>query len=494
MRSDLSARQLKRGWFLGRNWASWGTALLLLSAGPAWAQEEGSEPKKESTTSEEPAKDKSKDKPKDPSTEPVTTAPGTEAELAEKYPELRDAIESLKQFKFDDCLKKLEEASAKYPELPPGRLIYAELLVKANQLGAAQQEFERVVDEKPDDPRTYLSMGAIGMAQGRRTDALFQFNHAIGLADKFDFKEADGREKFLGKCFLGRATLYEAKKDWKGALADIEKWIASDPKNGAARQRLARCHFFIGDLAKAEEELKQAKADGPTLSPPDTALATFYAANEEHDKAEEHFRKGVEAEQNNPLVYQSFAQWLFTRNRVAEAKEQAVKGLQTLPDSRDLRTLRAKLARHLKSYEEAEAELEDLLKDSPNNLDLRNELALALAEQQDGTKQKRAFQIAQENFNFNRNSADLCATFGWVNYRLGQMDNAEKLINTAARMVGTQARPDILYYLAHILAEKGQNEDVKKLLAQISGSTLPFAFKDDASQWLERLNTSGGDK
>jgi tetratricopeptide (TPR) repeat protein len=485
MRSEFSVG--RGGWPLGGPLFAWLAALVMFTVGPALAQEDA-EAKKEPAASDAPAKDKDKEKEKDPSTAPVTTAPGTEAEIIEKYPELRDAIESLKQFKFDECLKKLEEASAKYPELPPGRLIYAELLVKANQLGVARQEFEKVVDEKPEDPRTYLSMGAIGMAEGRRTDALFQFNHAIELAEKFDFKETDGREKFLGKCYLGRATIYEAKKNWKEALVDIEKWVASDPKNGAARQRLARCQFFLGDLAKAEEELKQAKVDGPTLSPPDTALATFYAANDQHDKAEEHFRKGVEAEPNNPLVYQSFAQWLFTRDRVAEAKEQAVKGLQTLPDSRDLRTLRAKLARHLKSYEEAEAELDDLLKENPNNLDLRNELALALAEQQDGTKQKRAFQIAQENFNVNRNSPDLCATFGWVNYRLGQMDNAEKLINTAARMVGTQARPDILYYLAHVLAEKGQNEDVKKLLSQIAGTQLPFAFKDDATQWLERLN------
>lgn len=487
MQFNLSPGRERNGRPIGRQWALWLTTLALWTTGTAIAQDEATDKPKTEAAAEEGKKAESKSE--GPTAENPGDAP-SDAEVIDKYPEIRDAIDSLKQFKFDECLKKLEDASAKHPELPPGRLIYAELLVKANQLGVARQEFEKAVLDNPNDPRVYLSMGAIGMAEGRRTDAYFQFNHAIELADKFDFKEEGGKEKFLGKCYLGRASIFEIRKDWKAALADIEKWVASDPKNGAARQRLARCYFFLGDIPKAEQELKQAKEDGPKLSPPDTAMATFYAANEEHDKAEEAFRKGVEADPNNPLVYQSFAQWLFTRNRVAEAKEQAVKGLQTLPDSRELRTLRAKLARHLKSYEEAEAELDDLLKENPNNIDLRNELALALAEQQDGTKQKRAYQIAQENFNVNRNSPDLMATFGWVNYRVGQMENAEKLINTAARLVGTQARPDILYYLAHVLAEKGQNEDVKKLLSQISESELPFAFKDDATQWLDRLKSS----
>jgi tetratricopeptide (TPR) repeat protein len=165
-------------------------------------------------------------------------------------------------------------------------------------------------------------------------------------------------------------------------------------------------------------------------------------------------------------------------------------GLQTLPEARDLRMLRAILARHLKSYEEAEAELDDLLRDQPNNGLLLNELALALVEQQDPQKQRRAMEIAVKLVQANSKSPDFVSTFGWVNYRMGQMDRAKQALDLAIKLAGTQVRPDIYYYFAHILTEEGKNDEVKKLLTKIVQAEQPFAFKDDATQWLERLNAS----
>lgn len=452
-------------------------SVLLLSAS-AWGQE--APPKSESADTPPAAAA--------PAAPDAATSEGEE--VVNKYPQIKEAIDLLRQFKFDECFKKLEEAEAAHPELPPARLVYSELLIKVNQLAIGRAEMEKVAVERPDDPRIPLSMAAVGLAEGRNADSLLQVNRALDLAQNFDFKDPDLKSKFLAKAYLARATVAERREDWKGVKEDVLKWLEVEPKSGPVRQRLAQAVFFLGDVEGAEAELRQAKGDVPGLAPPETTLASFYSKQKEMEKAEELFRKGIEADPNNPQGYHAFAQWLFQRGRAREAREQAVKGLETLPDSKDLRVLRAVLARYLKSYEEAEAELDDLLRETPNNLALRNELALALAEQQDGNKQKRAFQMAAENFQAQRNNTDYIATLGWVNYRLGRMEDAERLITAAARMAGNNARPDLLYYLAHIFAEKGNNEDVKKLLTQITASEVPFAFKDDASQWLERLNSS----
>jgi predicted Zn-dependent protease len=473
------------------DWSRWmlaGLVSLGLTASSTWAQDE--ESAKDETAAKASDSKSEADKSAEPKKEGSADPALTPDDASQKYPEIKDAIDLLRQMKFDDCLNKLQEAEKLYPELPVGRLIYAELLVKANQILVARQEFEKAVRERPEDPRPYMSMGAMGLAEGRLTDALLEFNHALSLAETYDFKTPEALSDFKKKLYVGRSAAYEKLEDWKNALADIQAWLEVDPTNGLARQRGARCHFNLGDIEKAEAELAQAKKDTPTLSPPETALASFYAAKKEDEKAEDLFKKGVVADKSNPVVYHSFAQWLYGKSRAREAKDQVILGLQTLPDSKDLRMLRAMLARHLKSYEEAEVELDDLLREQPNNLQLRNELALSLAEQQDDNKKKRAFEIAAQNVQANKNSPDFIATFGWVNYRLGQMEKAEQFISAAAKMAGTQARPELLYYLAHVLAEQGKNDDVKKLLTQIVSSEFPFAFKDDAAQWLDRLQSN----
>ena len=416
-----------------------------------------------------------------------------EAENLAKYPELKEAIDLIKLAKFTECLDKLNEAQKAHPELPPGRLLYAEILLRSNQIAAGRQELENTVNEFPDDPRTYMTLGGLAANEGRFSDAFLEFNKALETSEKFDFHEAGAKEKFQARTHTGRATVFERRKDWKAALADFEKALSAEPKDGAIRQRAARCYVQLGDPERALKELKQAKEDTPSISPPETAMATFYATDNQHDKAEDMFRKGMASDPSNPIVYQAFAQWLYGRNRGREAKELVITGLQTLPESRDLRTLRAVLARYLKNYEEAEAELDDLLRDQPNNGLLLNELALALVEQQDPAKQRRAMEIATKLVQANQRSADFVSTFGWVNYRLGQMDRAKQALDIAVKLAGTQLRPDIYYYFAHILTEEGKNDEVKKLLTKIVESDQPFAFKDDATQWLDRLNAAANE-
>ena len=413
--------------------------------------------------------------------------PAAAADDATKFPEVVDAIELFKQLKFNESREKLREAVQKHPELAPADLIYAELLIKSGQIPLGRKEIEDVVVAMPGDPRAYMALGAIGLAEGRWTDALLQYEKAAEVAQTFAFVNDEEKQKFLNKCSLGRGTVHENRKNWSLARKEFEKWLESDPKNGPIRQRLARAIFFEGDVERAFKELQQAKADDDRLSPPETALASFYATNNDFEKAEEYFKKGIEAESDELIPYQTYAQWLFNRGRTKEAKEQTMVALRALPTNRTLRLMRSIFARHLKAYDEAETELEDLLRESSDDAMVRNELALTLAEQPDPTKTRRAFELAAQNVRANQRSADLLATFGWVNYRLGNLDQAERFLKAALQLSQQQTRPELFYYMAHVLAERGNNADAKKLLDQIVASDAPFAFKDEAKEWAKRL-------
>lgn len=420
--------------------------------------------------------------------EPPAAAPDD----ATKFPEVVEAIELFKQLKFNEAREKLKEAVQNHPQLAPADLIYAELLIKSGQIPQGRKEIEDVVVELPGDPRAYMALGAIGLAEGRWTDALLQYEKAAEVAQTYAFVNDEEKQKFLNKCSLGRGTVHENRKHWNLARQEFAKWLESDPTNGPIRQRMARAIFFEGDVETAFKELQQAKKDDDRLSPPETAMGSFYATNNEFEKAEEYFKKGIEAESDELIPYQTYAQWLFNRGRTKEAKDQTMVALRALPTNRTLRLMRSIFARHLKAYDEAEMELEDLLRESSDDAMVRNELALTLAEQPDPTKTRRAFELAAQNVRANQRSPDLLATFGWVNYRLGNLDQAERFLKAALQMSQQQTRPELFYYMAHVLAERGNNADAKKLLDQIVISDAPFAFKDEAKEWVKRLAEAEG--
>lgn len=439
--------------------------------------------------------------PAEPGAPAAEPAPGVapSSDDPTKYPEITEAIELFKKGDYAPTVLKLEEAVKAHPELAPAQLIFAELLLKSGQAQAGKNEIERAVINLPNDPRVYLALGAIALAEGEWTNALFEYDKAFEVAQSFAFINDEEKTKFLAKCYLGRASVYENRKDWANARNQFEAWIAVEPDNGNARQRLARCLFFLGDIEKATAELVQAKKDDEKVAPADSALGSFYAAKndgqeksaEDLRKAEEHFKKGIESEPSGILGYQMYAQFLFGQNRTEDAKSLVDGALKTVPDARPLRLMRAIFARHLKDYDQAEAEFEDLLQKSPNDVLVRNELALTLAEQPDPPEKiQRAFKLAADNVRANPRSADLLATLGWVHYRLGNIDQAQKVLQAALQASGQQTRPDLLYYFAHVVAEKGDDAQVKRVLEQIAKTDVPFAFREDARQWLDRLQST----
>ena len=70
-------------------------------------------------------------------------------------------------------------------------------------------------------------------------------------------------------------------------------------------------------------------------------------------------------------------------------------------------------------------------------------------------------------------------------YRAGQVDRAEQALRQAVS--GVRTTPDIAYYLARVLADKGHNDDARKLLQSATGLPGAFAHRKDADALLKSL-------
>ena len=79
-----------------------------------------------------------------------------------------------------------------------------------------------------------------------------------------------------------------------------------------------------------------------------------------------------------------------------------------------------------------------------------------MIEQDDAAKQSRGLQLADVNALQFPRSAEVVATLGWALYRAGRLDQAEQKLRAA--VTGGRTTPDIAYFLARVLADKGQTD------------------------------------
>lgn len=398
---------------------------------------------------------------------------------------LEPAIEQFKRRDFEQALRLFTAAHEKEKTLPP-RLAFARLLLADNQVPAGRALLEQVVLDLPNDPLVYLTLGNAAILEGRLTDAQLEFEKARSLiAAQKDTSVNPGVR--LSDCLDGLAAVWENRKKWKEASAILQEWIASDAKNGPARQRYARTLFFQGNTDGALAELKKASELDKDLSSPAVTMGSLFAQKEEHKKADEWFKKAVEEAPRDPKAHQARASWLLGQERIDEAKTEADAAAKLDPNSTSIRAVQGTIAMFAKNYPEAEKVFEELNRKNPSDLSFSNQLALALAEQPDSAKQQRAVQYAEMNARQYPRSPATLATLGRVYYRIGRLEDAEKALQASINVSGNRTTSDVLYYLAFVYADRGQLDKVKDVLEKALGAKGAFLFRKEAKEWMDRM-------
>ena len=99
----------------------------------------------------------------------------------------------------------------------------------------------------------------------------------------------------------------------------------------------------------------------------------------------------------------------------------------------------------------------------PNDFVARNNLALALVEQDDPAKKQRALAYAEANYRDNKNNPDALSTLGWVYFRRNEFDQAGLALEQAIKATGGNlTNADTATYVAHILYHRSRSGRPRK--------------------------------
>ncbi len=400
--------------------------------------------------------------------------------------ELEPALKKIREGRNDEALALIRELAAKHPDWPPAALILARMMMGAGQAHSVVAPMERAVIESPKHPDVYLALGTVALGDGRLSDAQLNFEKARGLIGAGQWT-AEQTKNYERESLAGLAAVAEGREGWKTARELLEAWLATDPKNGPARQRLGGVLFRLDKTDDAFTALKQAAQDAPTLEPPAVTMARLFSQKGDAKKAEEWFDYAQKLEPTSARVRIAYGGWLLDMGRAPLARPEADEAVKLDPKSPEARRLKGFIAWHLRDLAGAEAIFEALHRDMPGDSGVANLLALSLVEQDDPVKRARGLQLAEANARQNPRANDIVTTLGWAHYRSGHLEQADQVLRAVLQGQGGRTTPEFAYYLARVLSDKGNTDDARKLLQSAIGMPGSFAHREDAGAFLKTL-------
>jgi len=403
-----------------------------------------------------------------------------------KYREVREATKKLGENDLGGALLLLDEASSKYPELPPGELIAADWYVSQNRVDLATRLLDQSAQKFPDDPETYLLLGNLAFLENRNTEATLSFEKARKLLEGFSGDSLRSKRLML-RLYAGLSSLAQRFGQWENAVEYLTKWVELDPNNASTRIRHAEALFHIAKGREAYRELVRANQLDKTMMAPAMYIAQFYLDQGDMQSAQMWLESASEKDANDYKPRIALAQFFWNNGDFIRAKNYMQKARTLNKNDQQLNILAGQVAHYDHDYVTAIERFEEIFGAQPDNQTARNHLILALAAEGSDENVARAAQLAEAGGTDVASLVNQCYAFA----RQGQKDKSEAAMNLSFRGA---SGPNSKFIFAYVLAENGQPEKALPLLeTALKGKGL-FVFRRDADKLRAKLITTQSKK
>ena len=311
-----------------------------------------------------------------------------------------------------EALPILEKSIKKYPDDKRLRLTYARMLVEQNRMDDAKVQFSSLVQQFPDDDELRFSL-ALVCIEAKAWD------EAIGY-----LQELIAREAHVDSAHLNLGRIYEERNDPQNALAE---YAQVGPGNDFLPAQLRQADILMSNGGAAEASKRLAEARD---SQPDYAIQLYL----------------IEAE-------------TLTNNNQAERGWQLLnQALKQYPDDLNLLYTRSMLAEKRNDLAQMEKDLRAILKREPDNAMALNALGYTLSDRT--TRYAEAKELIEKAHSLNPEDPAVLDSLGWVNYRLGNLDEAERLLRLALERFPDH---EVAAHLGEVLWAKGEQREARKI-------------------------------
>jgi tetratricopeptide (TPR) repeat protein len=381
--------------------------------------------------------------------------------LAQPYPKLAEAHLTVSQAAFH----------AQMPELALKEIMVANQLKSNWELGAIQQA-EILYQQSPEKAINFYRQFLSNNAQAN--DA--RLNLVKMLVSQKKFKDAQPELKKLAKAAEKKPELLALVgmlAIQSNAIDDAENYLKQALNSAFKDKELI--YLYLGQLAEKKQKTDEAlnwysQIQAPSADLNDPLKSSHYLEAQMSSALIIARTKGVDAaislldELQNlsttqlSLVIQTQANLLMQAKRFQEGFDLLDKAVINLPENAELIYDHAMAAERLEKFEVVEAQLRKLIKLKPNFSQAYNALGYSFADR--NIHLEEAYQLIEKALSFNPNDHFVMDSMGWVNYRLGKLDQAAQHLMAAYNI---QADTEIAAHLGEVLWQQGKLKEAEKI-------------------------------
>ncbi len=404
--------------------------------------------------------------------------------LNAKHDDVTQAIEIFKTGDFIQAKQLLNSVCEADTSLPPSELLLATMFQAANRPILARAELENAIRNRPTDPGALLIFAESALQNGRYSEAEILFDRADQIAIKLTNNDYR-KQNIQNRIAINSATIAESRKSWTEAADLLRPLSAQDPNDSNLISRLSRSLFKSGKPEEAQELLKMYWRENQTTTQrPEITMAILYQEANDLKKAEELMVAASELESENAINQIMVTRWALENGKLELAKK-CIDRASKVQSNLETKLLSALVARYRKDYGTAKSILESAHLESPANLGIVLELAIALSNIKG--EENRGLQYAQLAAKLQpdlrqpagRNAA---MSLAWLLYRFGGQAEAEEILQNV--LMAGKISSECSYFAARILMNKNRPAS-KQLLEEIIKNGRQFPGFDEATTIYE---------
>ena len=335
----------------------------------------------------------------------------------------------------------LDQLAAK-PDSTGVRLLYVRALLTGQRLADATAQLETLTRNAPDLPQAWLTLGALHVQLREPAAAIVALNKYIALveagampvaADAAETANADDETPPATKedALIRGWLLLSQAADLQGDLKAADAWLAKID----SPQRLVEVQVRRASLLAREGKVAQARALIQSLP----------------EKTPEDARLKVMAEAQ---VLRDAKLWADANNLLAQAN-------QRYPDDVELIYEQSMMAEKLNKLADMERLLRRVIALKPDHQHAYNALGYSLAER--NVRLPEARTLIKKALELSPGEPSITDSLGWVEYRLGNRDEAIRLLRDAYR---GQPDAEIAAHLGEVLWVSGQADEARRVLRE----------------------------
>lgn len=314
-----------------------------------------------------------------------------------------------------EALPILEKSIKKYPEDKRLRLTYARMLVEQNRMNDAKAQFSSLLQQYPEDDDLRFSLALVCLEAKA-------WDEAAGYLE-----ELIARGAHVDSAHLNLGRIHEERDDPQSAL---DEYAQVGPGTDFLTAQLRQSDILIsnGNAAEASKRLAEARDSQPEYA------IQLYLIEAETLASNDHADRG----------WQVLSQ-----------------ALKQYPDDINLLYTRAMLAEKRNDLAQMEKDLRAIIKREPENAMALNALGYTLSDRT--TRYAEARALIEKAHSINPDDPAVLDSLGWVNYRMGNLDEAERLLRKALERFPDH---EVAAHLGEVLWAKGQQSEARKVWAK----------------------------